>query len=189
MMGLLRRVAEHAAIHQLDALDTQLLFSLIALWQRRRPTSAVRANRARLSTRRTAPKPLVRLRDTLILPDQALALLGIEHLGVRALAIEAALAGRVTGPTPRDTMIRFRIAVMQAWRIRAPWPNVPDALAHHPYVSMTTALARQARGGHLGEAALAESWSHDWAGKAMLAPLIRHRMQTWGKNGEGGRVF
>ena len=214
VMALLARIAAHTAIAQPDAMDALLLFSLIALWQRRRPTAEVRANRDGTSTRRAAAKPLVRLTETLIQPKQALALLELRHAGIRTLAIEAALtrahlvphvdrhgaipdsprllpmiADAMTDDAPHAEMLRFRIAVMRAWRDKSPWPDPPLSLAEHPYVIMTTALARQARGGGLSQAALADKWGTDWAGKAMLAPLIRHRMQKRATDGERGRLF
>jgi hypothetical protein len=207
MRTLLERVAGHRALGQLDAVDAIIIFSLIALWQRRRPTSQVRGNRRHTSCRRTAPKPLVRLCDTLILPQQVLTLLRVDHADVRTLALEAALtrahllphADRVGGAStlprllPRlvdgaDAMYRYRIAVMQAWRTRQPWPDPPSALAHHPYVINTLALAQRAWGVGLSTDELARKWNSDWPGKAMLAPALRHRMRG-ANDGDRRRVL
>lgn len=49
------------AAAQPDAADATLLLSLVALWQRRRPTESVRASRRRPTSRRRVPKPVVSL--------------------------------------------------------------------------------------------------------------------------------
>lgn len=49
----------HMKAEQLDTADVMLLFSLIALWQRRRPTEKVKSNRKQSKPRRTTAKPIV----------------------------------------------------------------------------------------------------------------------------------
>lgn len=82
----------------LDAGDALVVFSLLALWQRRRSTRTVRGNRGRPKTRRKTPKPIARLLGELAKPSQPLALVRLaRHLkpdagrAVAELAIEAAL--------------------------------------------------------------------------------------------------
>ncbi len=59
----------------LDAGDALLVTSLLALWQRRRPTHEVRANRGRLRRRRVTPKPVAELQGTLLSGGQ------LAHIG------------------------------------------------------------------------------------------------------------
>lgn len=91
----LRRLVEPA---RLDAGDAVLVLSLLALWQRRRPTEQAKGNRLESSTRRAAPKPIARLCGTLVQPAQVGALLELAtHLPslagqtLASLALEAAL--------------------------------------------------------------------------------------------------
>lgn len=207
MIGLLARMAGHLAIEQLDAVDAVTLFSLIALWQRRRPPAQIRGNRGRRSTRRAAPKPMARLCETLIGHRQIRVLLTIESTSIRALAFEAALtqahlyphADRSGGqPIPdriladllphADPMYRHRIGIMRAWQTRQPWPDPPSILANHPYVIITRALAQRAWSTGPQPVDLLEYDNRDWPGKAMLAPALRHRLQG-GQNAQSQRVF
>lgn len=75
-----------------------------------------------------------------------------------------------------QAMLRYRLDVSRAWRSRATWPTPPAAIAAHPYVHWSVALARQTCGGALSLEALRVAWQTDWPGKAMLAPIIRHRL-------------
>lgn len=77
-------LARGGASPVLDAGDAVLLFSLIALWQRRRPTSEARANRGHSLTRRQTPKPIANLQGNLLVPRQ------LQHL--------ARVAERLPGP-------------------------------------------------------------------------------------------
>lgn len=58
----------HLQTGQLDSSDALLLFTLISLWQRRRPTEKVRSNRKQSNSRRNTPKPIVGLAGTLLEP-------------------------------------------------------------------------------------------------------------------------
>lgn len=81
----------------LDAGDALLLFSLLALWQRRRPTERARGNRRQAQPRRATPKPIVALEGQLLQPGQVDPLLtwadriGAGGEGLKLLAIEAVL--------------------------------------------------------------------------------------------------
>lgn len=87
---------------QYAAGDALLVFSLLALWQRRRPTHAARANKGRPRSRRETPKPVAALTSRLASPGQlphllrlARALTGGQEfalLGVEAALTEAHLA-------------------------------------------------------------------------------------------------
>ena len=57
-------------IQGLDAADMLLLFSLIALYQRRRPTHEVRANRKKPQSRRQTAKPVIKLSGQLLMMGQ-----------------------------------------------------------------------------------------------------------------------
>jgi hypothetical protein len=112
----LAAMATHAPY---DAADAMLLLSLLALWQRRRPTSDARANRGRLRSRRETPKAVAALRGTLIEAGQIAPLMKLASAlpstgGARAVALvalEAALTeahlaphpARLTGEQPVDT--------------------------------------------------------------------------------------
>ncbi len=65
-----RELAARAAQEDLDAGDAMLLVSLIALWQRRRPTSDARGNRGHAQSRRETPKPVAALGEELVAPGQ-----------------------------------------------------------------------------------------------------------------------
>jgi hypothetical protein len=74
------------ADHVWDAADAMLLVSLVALWQRRRPVAEVRGQRGKPGSRRQAPKPVVRIAQTLCqlgqvhaLVDLLIALHGAKH--------------------------------------------------------------------------------------------------------------
>ncbi len=79
---------------RLDAVDALILLSLLALYQRRRATTAARGNRGRSLGRRGTPKPVAALRGRMITHGQARAL--VEHAvaagevgrGVALLALE-----------------------------------------------------------------------------------------------------
>lgn len=195
-----------------DARDALVLFSLLALWQRRRPTAAVRANRGRPSTRRQAPKPMAGLSRDLIGARQFARLIdgAITHNqpAIAELAFEAALTAAHLGPhrarktgdldlrwllptacervleleallgPRRAALWRHRVDIMISYRDRADRPEPPAEIARHPYVHMTTLLDRQRRGAAIDHAVLAQALRDDWLGKAMLAPIIHHRLET-----------
>jgi hypothetical protein len=87
---------------QYSAGDATLVFSLLALWQRRRPTQAARSNKSQTRTRRETPKPVAALRSSLASPGQLPHLLRLARtlaagrdlalLGVEAALTEAHLA-------------------------------------------------------------------------------------------------
>lgn len=86
-----------------DVGDAVLLFSLLSLWQRRRPTEAVRSNRGRPRSRRTTPKPVASLAGSLVSHGQIPHLLGLARTidGGRLLArltLEAALTEAHVAP-------------------------------------------------------------------------------------------
>jgi hypothetical protein len=93
-------LAAMGARTQPDAADATLLLSLVALWQRRRPTAEARAARGRVMPRREVPKPAAGLQGELIQPSQYKPLLqfasrlepGAGRL-LGALTVESALAG------------------------------------------------------------------------------------------------
>lgn len=72
-----------------DAAGSMLVFSLLALWQRRRPTADARGNRGRARSRRDTPKAVAALRGTLIAAGQVAPLMTL------AAALPASSAGRV----------------------------------------------------------------------------------------------
>lgn len=97
-------LSRRAGRNDLDAGDATLLLSLLALWQRRRPTTAARSNRGRPLPRRITPKPIAGVLGSLLHPGQlrhvhqAARELGPEHgrslllLGMEAAFTEAHLA-------------------------------------------------------------------------------------------------
>lgn len=70
LKSALTRVWGHLQVGQPDTADAMLLLSLIALWQRRRPTGRVRANRGRTTPRSRTPKPAVQLSGELMVRGQ-----------------------------------------------------------------------------------------------------------------------
>jgi len=90
-----------------DAGDALLLLSLIALWQRRRPTKEARGNRGAQRPRRLTPKPVAALEWQLISPGQVPHLVDIASgLGdergtaLGLLAVECALTEAHLAPHP-----------------------------------------------------------------------------------------
>jgi hypothetical protein len=65
-----------------DVGDALLLMSLLALWQRRRPTAHARGNRGAARARRHTPKPIAAMRHTLAAPGQ------LQHLGRLATLLD-----------------------------------------------------------------------------------------------------
>lgn len=114
-------LAAMGARTQPDAADATLLLSLVALWQRRRPTAEARAARGRVLPRREVPKPAAGLQNDPIQPSQYKPLL---HFAARlepgagrllgALTVESALAGahllphrtRAPDVVPADAALR-----------------------------------------------------------------------------------
>lgn len=212
MATLLARTAGRVEAERLDARDALVIFSLLALWQRRRPTREVRANRGQPSTRRRAPKPIADLARDLIGPRQFEVLVdaAIAHRqpAIAELAFEAALTAAHMGPhrtrkttdpdlrwllprvclrvpqlidllgPDRAAMWQHRVAIMESYRDRVDRPPPPDTIADHPYVRMTTLLDRQRRGEAIDRDALRQALADDWPGKAMLAPIILHRLES-----------
>jgi len=91
----------------LDAADANLVVSLVSLWQRRRATSEVRANRGRTVTRRATPMPIAEVGFRMITPRQVEELAKLARKlprdGGRSLAlaaIEAALTTAHLAPHP-----------------------------------------------------------------------------------------
>ncbi len=76
-------LGRRSRVEAVDAADALLVFSLIALWQRRRPQDEVRSNRGRVPPRRETPKPIVSLIDPLVTLGQ------VEHLCALAERMEA----------------------------------------------------------------------------------------------------
>jgi len=102
-----RAVRPLGAVERFDAGDALVVLSLLALWQRRRPTERVKGNRGRSRSRRTTPKPVAALLGGLAQPAQATALVMLaRHLDPEAgralseLAIEAALTEAHLAPHP-----------------------------------------------------------------------------------------
>lgn len=83
----LERLAGACDVGVPDAADVLLLTSLLALYQRRRPTNEVRGSRGQVLSRREAPKPIVLLLSSLFPAGVARKLL--------------ALAPRIEGGDPR----------------------------------------------------------------------------------------
>lgn len=75
--AVIEQLARLAQTEPLDAGDALLLYSLVALWQRRRPSEESRANRGQRRGRRATPKPLASLAGTLIQPGQIAPLGGL----------------------------------------------------------------------------------------------------------------
>ena len=87
----------------LDTGDALLLFSLIALWQRRRPTERVRGNKGQERSRRETPKPVAALGGAIASLGQFGHLMRVaDVLGdpgpLRLLTLEAALTEAHLGP-------------------------------------------------------------------------------------------
>lgn len=81
---------------QYTAGDATLVFSLLALWQRRRPTHSARSNKGQPRSRRETPKPVAALTSSVASPGQVPHMLRLARLlpGGRDLALlclEAAL--------------------------------------------------------------------------------------------------
>ena len=90
---------------QPDAADATLLLSLIALWQRRRPSVVARGSRQRPTPRRTVPKPVVSLLGSNAAPGQIAHLFGLSRevregggAAIAQIAAEAALTEAHFGP-------------------------------------------------------------------------------------------
>jgi hypothetical protein len=93
-----RQLERLACPGSLDAGDALLVSSLLALWQRRRPTDQVRANRGKTAPRRSSPKSIVAREGATIQRGQLEPLAEISsHLSadrgrvLLLLAVEAAL--------------------------------------------------------------------------------------------------
>jgi len=92
-----------------DAGDAVLAMSLLAAWQRRRPSAEARANKGRVTPRRHTPKPAAALVGTLLMPGQveplvkaALHLGGLAGQELALLTFEAALTeAHLTAHRPR----------------------------------------------------------------------------------------
>lgn len=100
-------LAHLAGSSVVDAGDAVLLSSLLALWQRRRPTHESRANRGVVRSRRESPKPIAAMHDGLIVPGQLRPLTELAHKldpphgqALWLLAVEAALATAHLAPHP-----------------------------------------------------------------------------------------
>ena len=92
---------------QPHAADALLLLSLIALWQRRRPTVQARGNRGTERARRLTPKPIAALTWQLITPGQVPHLINIalefgdeRGTALGLLAVECALTEAHLAPHP-----------------------------------------------------------------------------------------
>lgn len=86
-IGVARQLARLGTPSLVDAGDTLLLASLLALWQRRRPTTHARGNRGGMRSRRRTPKPIAALLGGLVAPGQ------VHHLARLAPAFGPAGAG------------------------------------------------------------------------------------------------
>jgi hypothetical protein len=91
----------------LDAGDAMLVLSLLALWQRRRPTEQARGNRGAPAGRRATPKPIAALCGVLLQPGQidplarvARAIGGERSQHLLGLVLEAALTEAHLAPHP-----------------------------------------------------------------------------------------
>jgi hypothetical protein len=105
--GVASELGRLAVPDHLDAGDALILMSLLALWQRRRPSERARANRGEPRSRRETPKPLAALRGSLATPGQLRRLVALApRLGAdggRALmwlAFEASLTEAHLAPHP-----------------------------------------------------------------------------------------
>ncbi|MEZ4319740.1 MAG: hypothetical protein R3F61_19645 [Myxococcota bacterium] len=79
-----------------DASDALLVFSLLALWQRRRPTDTVRSNKGRTTPRRETAKPVAALGGSIVSPGQIAPLVRLstgiaDGQRLALVALEAAL--------------------------------------------------------------------------------------------------
>lgn len=203
MGTLLARLAAHVAVAQPDAADALLVFSALALWQRRRRTTEGRASRGRSLRRREVAMPIAGLAHGLITQGAFEALVCWQHSAAVLLAFEAGvtvahleprvprrtspLAGTVWWPAnlrrhlarliPEDERWHFehRLGIMEAWRQHTPWPEPPAPIAGHSYVRFAAALASLRTGRPLAPD-LAAVVADDWEGRAMLAPMIRERV-------------
>ena len=108
-------LARQAGQSVVDAGDAVLLASLLALWQRRRPTTEARASRGHAVSRRETPKPIAALRESLVGQGQVGHLARLAHRigGARGqalllLTVEAALteAHLATHPARRAASAR-----------------------------------------------------------------------------------
>ena len=98
-----RALSQMAGRSVLDTGDALLLFSLLALWQRRRPTERVRGNKGQKRTRRETPKPVAALGGSIASLGQLAHLLRVaDSLGqpepLRLISMEAALTEAHLGP-------------------------------------------------------------------------------------------
>ena len=90
-----------------DVGDAMLVLSLLALWQRRRPTEDARGNLGRPARRRSTPMPIAGMAGSLIAPGQLAPLLAfssrLPHVpgaALAALVIECALVEAHLAPHP-----------------------------------------------------------------------------------------
>lgn len=213
--GLLGRLRAHVDAGQPDAVDALVVLSLLALWQRRRPTTEVRAHRGRARARRSTPIPLAKVAGDLMADRQVEVLLDPQQTrvdGQIALVVfEAAFtlahleprAPRIAPPpasvrwperlhralTRHDiaafldqgslgSHLRHRLAILEAWRVRQPWPHPPPEIADHPHVRFGAALAYLRSGGALAAGDREAMLVSDWPGRAMLAPLLKERLEA-----------
>lgn len=191
-----------------DAGDALLCSSLVALWQRRRPTDRVRANRGRVRERRRTPMPAAALGGQLVELGQIQALtqvcarLGFERGRVLALvSVEAALTEAHLEPHPArgraetssgerwlravenliqttgalsthdESLLRFRIERMRAWRERRPQPPVDALLRDEPHVRASLHLEELLRSGSAPSLEL--GFDPATPGLLMLLPQLR----------------
>ncbi|MBK8690957.1 MAG: hypothetical protein IPN17_01275 [Deltaproteobacteria bacterium] len=97
-------LARQAGQSVVDAGDAVLLASLLALWQRRRPTTEARGSRGNAVSRRETPKPIAALRESLVGPVQLGHLARLAHLigGAPGQALWLLAVGRAHGGAPCD---------------------------------------------------------------------------------------
>lgn len=119
----------------LDAGDAVLLASLLALWQRRRPTSEARGSRGHSGPRRETPKPIAALRGSLVSPGQlrhltrlAGRLAGAPGKAVLLVALEAALTEAHLASHPARRSRREPREGGESW-LRAVDSALEDAVA------------------------------------------------------------
>lgn len=118
----------------LDAADATLLFGLVALWQRRRPTGEARGARGTALARSRVPKPISSMAGQLLAPGRVAPLLELatgwspgEGAALAAHVLDAALAEAHLGPhAPRRS------------------PAIEGAEAMSWQASVERALAREA---------------------------------------------
>lgn len=190
--------------------DALLLFSLTALWQRRRDSATARAHRGRAVPRRTMAKPAAALDDWLVSASQVAPLCRLIeglHGGtdpqraslLSAFVIEATLTQAhivmhsATGRQRRRSgerllhaaerelravgselapLLRWRIALMRAWRDKTALPLPEHDLADQsPYVQWTQWLwrSRQSAG---ASAVSSPSSAPPWS----LLPQVRAKL-------------